>query len=452
MVLRRVLVVDDESNILASLKGVLEDEGYLVETASSAEQALIRFKSFQPDIVLLDIWMPGEDGIWVLDKIKNKDPQAIVIMMSGHGSVETAVRTIKIGAFDFLEKPLQFDKLVLLMDHAFELKRLKAENQYLKTALGSDEQILGQSLPILQLKKMISVISPSNGWVLVNGENGTGKELVARSLHRGSQRAKGPFIAVNCAAIPEDLVESELFGHERGSFTGANEKRIGKFELAHQGTLFLDEVGDMSSKMQAKILRALQECHIQRVGGESTIEIDVRVIAATNKDLKKEIVQGRFREDLFYRLNVIPLSVPPLRERKEDIPELVEYFVHRYSQGKQKKISPKVRDWMLGYSWPGNVRELKNWCERACLLSQAEWLEFPEAEAATSLPTNEAQDAEEKSLKAARTAFEKRFIIQILSENGGNISKTAQSLGLERSHLHKKIKGYGIDVQSLGGI
>ncbi len=455
MVLRRVLVVDDESNILASLKGVLEDEGYEVETAKDAEAALLRFHSFRPDITLLDIWMPGEDGIWVLDKIKTKEPNAIVIMMSGHGTVETAVRTIKLGAFDFLEKPLQFDKLLLLMEHAFELKRLKAENQYLKTELGGDEEILGQSQPILQLKKLISVVAPSNGWVLANGENGTGKELVARSLHRGSPRANGPFIAVNCAAIPEELVESELFGHERGSFTGANEKRIGKFELAHRGTLFLDEVGDMSSKMQAKILRALQECRIQRVGGETTVEIDVRVIAATNKDLKKEIAQGRFREDLFYRLNVIPLSVPPLRDRREDIPELVDYFVRRYSLGKTKKISPEVREWMLRYGWPGNVRELKNWCERACLLSQSDWLESPDGELEAGGQGYESSEAstlsEDKSLKSARAAFEKRFIVQILSENGGNISKTALSLGLERSHLHKKIKGYGIDVQNLGG-
>jgi len=450
MVLRRVLVVDDESNILASLKGVLEDEGYVVETASSSEEALKKFGAFQPDIVLLDIWMPGEDGIWVLEKIKAKDTQALVLMMSGHGTVETAVRTIKLGAFDFLEKPLQFDKLLLMMDHAFELKRLKAENQYLKTELGSDEPILGNSNPVLALKKLISVVAPSNGWVLVHGENGTGKELVARSLHRASPRARGPFIAVNCAAVPEELVESELFGHERGSFTGANERRIGKFELAHKGTLFLDEVGDMSPKMQAKILRALQECHIQRVGGESTIEIDVRVIAATNKDLKREISQGRFREDLFYRLNVIPIAMPPLRDRKEDIPELVDYFVRRYSLGQTKKVPPKVRDWMLGNDWPGNIRELKNWCERACLLSQTEWLEIPELDPIPDLAENGA-DAEAKSLKIARAAFEKRFIMQILSENGGNISKTAQCLGLERSHLHKKIKGYGIDVQSLGG-
>ncbi len=445
------MVVDDESNILASLKGVLEDEGYVVETASSAEEALKKFNTFQPDIVLLDIWMPGEDGIWVLEKIKNKDPQALVLMMSGHGSVETAVRTIKLGAFDFLEKPLQFDKLLLMMDHGFELKRLKAENQYLKTELGSDEPILGASNPVLALKKLISVVAPSNGWVLVHGENGTGKELVARSLHRASPRARGPFIAVNCAAVPEELVESELFGHERGSFTGANERRIGKFELAHKGTLFLDEVGDMSQKMQAKILRALQECHIQRVGAESTIEVDLRVIAATNKDLKREISQGRFREDLFYRLNVIPIAMPPLRDRKEDIPELVDYFVHRYSLGKTKKVPPKVRDWMLEYDWPGNIRELKNWCERACLLSQTEWLEIPEMDPISENGSDAGADAEAKSLKTARAAFEKRFIMQILSENGGNISKTAQCLGLERSHLHKKIKGYGIDVQSLGG-
>lgn len=438
MVLKRVLVIDDEENILASLKGVLEDEHFVVETAKNGMLGLQKLRSFSPDVVMLDIWMPGDDGLAVLEKIKRVDPNMSVVMMSGHGTVETAVKAIKLGAFDFLEKPLHFDKVLVLLQHVFEVKDLKDENRYLKTKIEGDEGLLGNSAPMQHLKHLISVTGPSNGWVMIQGENGTGKELVARALHRTSLRREARFVAVNCAAVPDELIESELFGHEKGAFTGAQERKIGRFEQAHGGTLFLDEVGDMGPKMQAKILRALQESCIQRVGGDEVIDLDLRVIAASNKDLRKSIRDGEFREDLFYRLNVIPIMVPALRERREDIPLLAEHFVRRYSAGK-KKLAPSTLDLLVNYLWPGNVRELKNWAERACILAQSESIESFEHE------SSDVFTFEEKSLKGARAAFEKQFILKMLAENGGNISKTAQLIGVERSHLHKKMKSYGIE-------
>lgn len=448
MVQKKVLVIDDEENILTTLRGTLEDEGYVVEVAKSGTIGLQKMKRFAPDIVLLDIWMPGDDGIAVLERIKKSEPGISVIMMSGHGTVETAVKAIKRGAFDFLEKPIDFDKLIVLLEHAFELKDLKAENKILLEELREEEELIGTSEEMGHLRQLVSVAGPSNGWVMILGENGTGKELVARSLHRTSPRSKGRFVAVNCAAIPDELIESELFGHEKGSFTGAHDRKTGKFEQADGGTLFLDEVGDMSPKMQAKILRALQESVIQRVGGDSTIEVDIRVIAATNKDLKTCIKNGEFREDLYYRLNVIPIQVPPLRERKEDIPLLATHFLHRYGAGKKMSLGDKTLLHLKNYPWPGNVRELKNWVERACILSEEESLEaFSLDEGFVS--TNGETDMlnfEEKTLRGARAAFEKSFIIKMLSENDGNISKTAQAIGVERSHLHKKLRAYGIEV------
>ncbi len=446
MVLKKILIVDDEENILTSLRGVLEDEGFCIETAKNGEEALNKVISFNPDIVLLDIWMPGEDGISVLEKIKKLEPSISVIIMSGHGTIETAVKAIKFGAFDFLEKPLQFEKLLVLLDRAYEFKELKDENIFLKDQLHLETTLTGQSPAITSLKQLIALTAPSNGWVLITGENGSGKELVARALHDGSLRRNAKFVAVNSAAIPEELIESELFGHEKGSFTGAYEKKIGKFELAHKGTLFLDEIGDMSPKMQAKILRVLQECSIQRVGGKEQIEIDIRVIAATNKDLFKCINEGTFREDLYYRLNVIPIRVPPLRERKEDIEPLVKHFIKIFGAGKIIDITPQTIEMLKSYPWPGNVRELKNWVERACIMNQGNVIDSFD-----SLSKNEEEDIldfQEKTLKAARAEFEKRFILKMLSEQGGNVSKTAQVIGIERSHLHKKMKAYGIFVDN----
>lgn len=453
MVLKKILVIDDEENILASLKGVLEDEHFVVETAKSGSQGLLKAKKFGPDIILLDIWMPGDDGLQVLEKIKKTLPEQTVVMMSGHGTVETAVKAIKLGAFDFIEKPIHFDKLLVMLEHVFEMKALKNENKILRDAIEEDEQLIGTSAPMSRLKQLIQLTAPSNGWVVIQGENGTGKELVAKTLHRESPRAKERFIAVNCAAIPDELIESELFGHEKGSFTGAHERKIGKFELANGGTLFLDEVGDMGSKMQAKILRALEECVIQRVGGQDLIELDLRVVSATNKDLKREIKLGNFREDLFYRLNVIPIIVPSLRDRREDIPLLVEHFIQRFSPGRPLPVTNNTVSALQSYPWPGNIRELKNWVERACILSGGDVLDWSEIASANPslVDGEEASGQDEKTLREARANFEKQFILKVLSENGGNVSKTAQHIGVERSHLHKKIKAYGIDVSDQGG-
>jgi two-component system, NtrC family, nitrogen regulation response regulator NtrX len=452
MVLKRVLVIDDEQNILTSLKGVLEDEGFVVETARTGALGLQQLKKFGPDVIFLDIWMPEEDGISILEKIKKIDTGACVIMMSGHGTVETAVKTIKLGAFDFLEKPIHFDKVLVLLKHVFELKSLQTENQQLRQELETEETLIGDSSAMQRLKHLISVAAPSNGWVVLHGENGTGKELVARALHKGSPRFRERFVAVNCAAIPDELIESELFGHEKGSFTGAVDRKIGKFEQAHGGTLFLDEVGDMGAKMQAKILRALQENVIQRVGGDDSIEVDIRVIAATNKDLKRSIKNGEFREDLYFRLNVIPIVVPTLRERREDIPLLVNHFVRRYSGGRMRCVSESTLRLLQSYPWPGNVRELKNWVERACILSQSDVIDSFDPEAFVENGGDGAEEDvfsfEEKSLRAARATFEKHFIIKMLAENGGNISRTAHVIGVERSHLHKKMRSYGIEISS----
>ncbi len=464
MVLKRVLLIDDEENILASLKGVLEDEGFVVETAKSGALGLQILKRFRADVIFLDIWMPEEDGISVLQKIRRNDSQVNVVMMSGHGTVETAVKTIKLGAFDFLEKPLHFDKVLLLLKHVFDLRELENENRYLREELHEEEKLIGESPVMVRLKHLISVAAPSNGWVLLTGENGTGKELVARALHHGSPRSRERFVAVNCAAIPDELIESELFGHEKGSFTGAHDRKIGKFEQAHGGTLFLDEVGDMGLKMQAKILRALQESSVQRVGGDEPIELDLRVIAATNKDLRKSIKNGEFREDLYFRLNVIPIVVPPLRSRKEDVAGLVDHFMRRYSAGKTRRVTEPTLRLLQSYPWPGNVRELKNWVERACLLSNSDVIEplgldpldtlegdMGHAEAGQGEMSGVGASGDvfgfaEKSLRSARAVFEKQFIMRMLAENGGNISRTAQTIGVERSHLHKKMKLYGIEI------
>ena len=337
---KTILVVDDEESICQSLQGILTDEGYEVRTVGSGEEALKAIEEDPPDLALLDIWLPGMDGLEALKIIKTETPQVQVIMMSGHGTIETAVKATKLGAFDFIEKPISLEKVVLLVNHALDLVRLEEENKFLKQKVTSAFELIGQSKSILDLKEMIRIVAPTNAWILIMGENGTGKELVARSIHYQSKRAKKPFIEVNCAAIPEELIESELFGHEKGSFTGATAKKRGKFELAHEGTLFLDEVADMSLKAQAKILRILQEKRYERVGGNKFIDTDVRVLAATNKDLEKEMEADRFRQDLYYRLNVIPLTIAPLRDRKEDIPILASQFVKDFCL--KEGVEPKA--------------------------------------------------------------------------------------------------------------
>ncbi|MCU0530654.1 MAG: sigma-54 dependent transcriptional regulator [Syntrophales bacterium] len=448
---KTILVVDDEESICQSLQGILSDEGYEVRTVGSGEEALKAIEEDLPDLVLLDIWLPGMDGLEALKIIKTDYPQVPVIMMSGHGTIETAVKATKLGAFDFIEKPISLEKVVLLVNHALDLVRLEEENKFLKQKVTSAFELIGQSKTIIELKEMIRIVAPTNAWILIMGENGTGKELVARSIHYQSKRARRPFIEVNCAAIPEELIESELFGHEKGSFTGATGKKRGKFELAHEGTLFLDEVADMSLKAQAKILRILQEKKFERVGGNKFIDTDVRVLAATNKDLEREMESERFRQDLYYRLNVIPLTIAPLRDRKEDIPILAAQFVNDFcaKEGVEPKaISPDAVDVFMEHNWPGNVRELKNIMERLVIMTQGDTIRADDIP-----PLSKEEQPEEamdtifmhNSYRKAKMEFEKKFIMKKLQENEGNISKTADSIGLERSNLHRKIKTHSLE-------
>ena len=450
---KTILVVDDEESICQSLRGILSDEGYEVRTAGSGEDALKAIEEDVPDLVLLDIWLPGMDGLEALKIIKAETPQVPVIMMSGHGTIETAVKATKLGAFDFIEKPISLEKVVLLVNHALALVRLEEENRILKQKVTSAYELIGRSRTILELKEMIRIVAPTNAWILIMGENGTGKELVARSIHYQSKRARRPFIEVNCAAIPEELIESELFGHEKGSFTGAAAKKRGKFELAHEGTLFLDEVADMSLKAQAKILRILQEKKFERVGGNKFIDTDVRVLAATNKDLEKEMEAERFRQDLYYRLNVIPLTIAPLRDRKEDIPILAAQFVNDFcaKEGVEPKaISDDAIDVFMEHNWPGNVRELKNIMERLVIMTQGAAITADDIPPLSKeVQTGEAMDTifTYNSFRKAKMEFEKKYIMKKLRENEGNISKTADSIGLERSNLHRKIKTHSLEAK-----
>ncbi len=449
MAAARILVVDDETGILKTLSDVLQDEGFEVFTAESGEEALRVFPDVAPDVTLLDVWLSGMDGIEVLKKIREQVPDGPVIMMSGHGTIETAVRATKHGAYDFIEKPLSVDKLSISIENALEKRRLKAENRSLRRKLVESYEIVGETPVIRDLKEQIKIAGPSNGRVLIFGENGTGKELIARQIHLHSDRTDAPFVEVNCAAIPQDLIESELFGHEKGSFTGATTMRKGKFELADRGTIFLDEIGDMSLATQAKVLRVLQEQIVQRVGGTRNISVDVRVIAASNKDLEQEIQAGNFREDLFYRLNVIPIVVPPLRERREDIPVLVLYFlgeVARANGMKRKTLLPEAMQILMHYHWPGNVRELRNIVERMMIMVRKETIgtdEIPPAIRGEPVPARFTRYA--GSLREARLAFEGDYILQKLTENDWNVSQTAKTLKIERSNLHRKIKNLGLD-------
>lgn len=445
-----ILVVDDEVSICQSLKAILNDEGHQVIVAGSGEEALKIVDSEMPQLVLLDIWLPGMDGLKTLQAIKAAHPNILVIMMSGHGTIETAVKATKLGAFDFVEKPLSLDKVIILVSNALNVIRLEEENVLLKRQVSHQYELTGSSQIITELKEMISIVAPTNAWILIMGENGTGKELVARSIHHLSHRSNKPIVEVNCAAIPEELIESELFGHEKGAFTGATEKKRGKFDLAHEGTIFLDEVADMSLKAQAKILRILQEKKFERVGGNKVIDMDVRVLAATNKDLEVEMESGRFRQDLYYRLHVIPLLVPTLRERKEDIKPLAERFLLDFAlkEGQPKKvITDDAIKLLMQHDWPGNVRELKNIVERLIILTPANEITAkdvpllnPRTDNSDTLPEPSILASAADSLKDARMDFERQFIIKKLEENEGNISKTAEAIGLERSNLHKKLK------------
>ncbi len=451
-----ILIVDDEKSIRDSLSGILLDEGFNPLTAGSGEEALFRLREEKPDLILLDIWMPGLDGLETLTRIREIYPDQLVVMMSGHGTIETAVRSTKLGAYDFIEKPLSLEKILLCTQNALKIGQLVEENRELKAKIAKDYEMIGTSAPIVDLKNQIQIAAPTSGWVLITGENGTGKELVARAIHSLSKRQEKPFVEVNCAAIPEELIESELFGHEKGSFTGATTQRRGKFDQAHEGTLFLDEIGDMSLKTQAKVLRILQERKFERVGGNKTIEVDVRVIAATNKNLENEITEGRFREDLYYRLNVIPFHVPPLRERSEDIPLLVNHFLVHYcrQEGREiKTMEDAAMNILVGYTWPGNVRELKNLIERVVIMTPESMISadmlpgvFFEKSHKRAKTSAASSSLDANSFREAKEEFEKEFLLYKLEEYGWNISRTAEAIGIERSNLHRKIKAYNIEL------
>jgi len=454
--MKSILIVDDEQSIRESLTGILQDEGFTPFSVESGESAIDKVSEDRPDLILLDIWMPGMDGMETLSRIRDIYPDQLVVMMSGHGTIETAVKATKLGAHDFIEKPLSIEKVLLCIHNAAKVGKLVEENRELKAQIGKEHEMIGNSKPIIDLKQQIKIAAPTSGWILITGENGTGKELVARAIHHGSKRHDKSFIEVNCAAIPEELIESELFGHEKGSFTGATTQRRGKFDQAHQGTLFLDEIGDMSLKTQAKVLRILQEHKFERVGGNKTIEVDVRVIAATNKDLEKEIANGNFREDLYYRLNVIPFHVPPLRERKADIPRLANHFLQyfcRKESRETKTLDEESMHAITNYSWPGNVRELKNLIERLTIMSPGTTIirsQIPQAIHSGQHTTAKDQSSINLTANTFRTAkeeFEKEFLIQKLEENDWNVSRTAEAVEIERSNLHRKIKTYGIELK-----
>jgi len=461
-----ILVVDDEDAIVSSLSSILQDEGYEVSVAKSGAEALKIYTTDPPDLALLDIWMTEMDGLETLRRIKELVPTAQVMMMSGHGSIETAVKAIKLGAYDYIEKPLSLENVTLRVKHALEQYRLEEENRSLRTKVQRKFELVGQSPAMQHLRQLIDTAGPTNSRVLIGGENGTGKELVARAIHLQSARADRPFVAVNCAAIPETLIESELFGHEKGSFSGATSMKRGQFEQADGGTLFLDEIGDMSLSTQAKVLRALQEQQFTRVGGTKLLKVDVRVLAASNKDLMKEIEKGAFREDLYYRLNVVPIVVPPLRERREDIPLLIRHFMklHTEEQGlRVKEITPEAMNVFQQYEWPGNIRELRNLIERLMIMVAGPVIDTAQANmslqvkasgaatiggiAAAAPAVNPLFTQPFDSLRDARNAFEKEYIARKLREHHWNISRTAEDLKIERSHLHRKIKLLDVEMR-----
>ncbi|MDP2157947.1 MAG: sigma-54 dependent transcriptional regulator [Nitrospirota bacterium] len=440
-----VMIVDDEEGIRESLSLIIEDD-YDAVTASSGEEAVRIAKETAPDLVLLDIWMDGMDGIQTLQELKKLYPDLPVIMISGHANIENAIKATRMGAYDLLEKPLSLDKVILTVQRALEKRSLEIENRALKENVSRKWRLVGDSSTIKQVIAQIQMAGASNGRVLILGESGAGKELVAHLLHQNSPRHGGPFVEVNCAAIPQELIESELFGHEKGSFTGAFERKQGKFELADKGTLFLDEIGDMSLQTQAKVLRVIETQEFQRVGGSRNLKVDVRIISATNKDLAEEVKKGAFREDLFFRLNVIPIRVPALRERSEDIPALVDHFLDLFAAeyGQQKKeVAPEALKALQKYSWPGNIRELKNVLERLVIMTPSKTISKVDIIAAYS-PRSDYFTL--TVLKDARDAFEKDFIIRKLEENSWNVSRTAELLDVERSNLHRKIKAYDIKM------
>jgi two-component system nitrogen regulation response regulator NtrX len=445
-----VLIVDDEAGVRSALGGVLRDEGYAVDAVESGELCLERVTRATFDVIVLDIWLPGMDGLATLERLRQRNVESPVVMISGHGNIESAVRAIKLGAYDFVEKPLSLEKTVLVIGNAVRQRRLEAENRALRASVDRRLTMVGESYAMAQLREQIAMAAPTNGRVLIFGENGTGKELVAKTIHAQSRRRGAPFIEVNCAAIPEELIESELFGHMKGAFTGAIADRRGKFELADGGTLFLDEIGDMTLKTQAKVLRALQEQVVEPVGGTASVKVDVRVLAATNKDLPTEIRGGRFREDLYFRLNVIPVFVPALRERAADIPLLAEHFMAELAREygrRPKRFDPGAVAGLRAYSWPGNVRELRNVIERLIIMVPGETITTADLaflNGGSSVRSVDAPPELTAPLHEARDRFERDYILRVLAAQQGNISRTADALGVERSNLYRKMKGFGI--------
>ena len=448
----KILVIDDEESIRESFKMIFDFEGYNLIAAGTGEEGLTAIETQNPDLIFLDIKLPGMSGLDVLRSLKEKGNAAPVIMISGHGTIETAVEATKMGAFSFLEKPLERERLLLLVRNAMETLQLKIENTDLRLKFARNYRMVGGSSSLANLQETIAKAAPTNATVLITGESGTGKELVARALHKNSKRAGQRFVQVNCAAIPEELIESELFGHEKGSFTGASDRKVGKFQQADSGTIFLDEVADMSAKTQAKVLRVLQEGEVERIGSNHTVKVDVRVIAATNKDLAKLIEDGDFREDLFFRLNVIPLNTPALRERVEDIPALVEHFTNLFCEEnnfRPKTFSLAALEQLKKRPWKGNIRELRNLVERALILSGGDVIEphdLPGAGAGSAVALDSIV-GNARTLKEFKDASERKFIVEKLKDNGWNILQTAKSIDTPRSNLYKKIEQYSISKE-----
>jgi two-component system, NtrC family, nitrogen regulation response regulator NtrX len=462
----RILVIDDESAIRESLKMTLEYEGYEFVGAATGQEGLTLAEREAPDLVLLDVKMPGMDGIEVLDRLRSMNDALPVVVISGHGTISTAVEATKKGAFDFIEKPFASDRVLVSLRNALDQRQLRDENRTLKKAVEVRHQMIGDSSGLKQVMAAVGRAAPTNATVLIQGESGVGKELVARTIHRNSLRSRERFVQVNCAAIPEELIESELFGHEKGSFTGATEKQVGKFEQADRGTIFLDEVGDMSAKTQAKVLRVLQEGEVERLGSARTIKVDVRVIAATNKNLEEEIEKGTFREDLYFRLAVIPVYVPPLRERPEDIGPLVRHYIDFFSREnntRPKRVTQAAIEALQRYRWKGNIRELRNTVERMIIMTAGDTIDLPDLPdtlrspgggggggLATPKPGNEADQAKAGTLREFKENAERAFLVGKLRENGWNISKTAEVIGTPRSNLYKKLEQYQISQETDG--
>ena len=452
-----ILIVDDDPGHLTSLRTVIGSWGYAVETAQDGGEAVDRVQEAPVDLVLMDVRMTAMSGIEALERIKTYNPAIPIIIMTAYSSVQSAVEALKAGAYDYLIKPLDFDVLELSIERACEHAGLKAENEDLRARLDDRFErpdIIGQSPAMRALMDMLAMVAPSDATVLIAGESGTGKELIAKSLHANSPRRDNPLVTVNCAALTESLLESELFGHEKGAFTGADRRREGRFMQAHGGTIFLDEVGEMSPRMQAKLLRVLQEKEIQRVGSEESLEVDVRVVAATNRDLEEDVRDGRFREDLFYRLNVMNLTVPPLRERREDIPLLAQHFLEKYARRNRKAVKgfvPLAMDMLLKYDWPGNVRELENAIERAVILLPGDHVtekQLPLAVVQQHTGADGGAEPVQPATEGTRTleAMEREAIVATLAAADGNKSETARRLGISRKTLHNKLKAYRIDA------